>query len=554
VSQLWKKVTFAALAMLMALAPSASLVAQQPKPVVVVSLAPVEKQLQDLNYLADLVGQKEKAQGVLGFVPVFLNGIDMKRPSGAYLVPAEGGEFQVVAFVPVTKLETVFKTFEEQIGKPKDAGNGVLELDAPGGQSVFIKEQKGWAFVSNDSSSLTQLPADPLALLGTLPTLYNVAVRANVHEIPAELRQTAVDAIQSGLDKGLEENAGNQADRELAEKVGRMSAKQFTRLIEEVDQLTIGWGVDRAAKSTYVDFEITAVEGTSMARQMALLQDTTSKFAGFLMPGASVTADGSTKMSPEDIEQNVALFEVFRARAEKEIDNDAGLEANQRAEAKDLLKQFFSVLTDTIKGGNIDYGATLMLEKEELDFAAGTLVADGKKLEAAFAKLVKLAENEPDFPEVKLNAGKHGDVNLHTIVVEIPADEEEAQKLFGEKLNIVVGTAPKALYVAFGKNGEALLKKAIDASATQASKKVPPSQMNVYVKPIVRFASSMDESENPILAHVVDALDNIANGTDEINLFTKPIPGGAIGRLQVNEGVLKIVGEALKAAQGDNGQ
>jgi signal transduction histidine kinase len=67
---------------------------------------------------------------------------------------------------------------------------------------------------------------------------------------------------------------------------------------------------------------------------------------------------------------------------------------------------------------------------------------------------------------VKLNAGKHGNVSLHTITVDLPdSADESARDLFGgDKVNIVLGTAPKALYLAFGKDGEALLKKAIDAS------------------------------------------------------------------------------------------
>jgi hypothetical protein len=548
VSQLLKRFTLAALALLLAVAPSVPLAAQQVKPVVVVSLAPIEKTRADVMYLAELVGQKDAAEGALNLAPIFLNGIDMKRPLGAYLLPAEGGEFKFVVFVPVTKLDTVLKTFEEQIGKPTDLGDGLKQLDPPTGEPVFLKEVKGWAFASNDKDSLADLPADPAALLGNLPTVYNVAVRANVHDVPAELRQTAVDAIQSGLDRGLE-NAPDDADRELAEKMSRMSAKQFTRLIEEIDELTIGWGVDKTIKATYIDFQITAVDGTSMARQMALIKDGPTAFTGFLMPGSSLNAAGSSPLSKEDIDQNVALLEVFRAKADKEIDNDAGLDANQRVTAKELIGQFFSVLTDTLKGGKIDFGATLMLEEKKLGFAGGIVVADGKKLETAFAKLVDLGKNEPDFPDVKLNAGKHGNVNLHTINADIPADEDEARQIFGEKLNVVIGTAPKALYVAFGPEGEALLKKAIDQSAARAAEKVAPSQMNIFLKPILKFAASMDDSGNPILQQVVEAADAVEAGSDEVNFVSKPIPNGTVGRMQVNEGVLKLIGAAVEAAQ-----
>jgi hypothetical protein len=553
VSHFLKHAWFVALGLILALAPLAAAQAQEVKPVAVLSIASWEKLKADTLYIAELVGQKEAAEPGVNIGQIYLSGIDLKRPMGAYVTLSAAGEPQVVGFIPVTKLDTVLKNFEGQIGKPADGGNGLKQFDLPNGDAVYLKEVKGWAFVSNGKEAFDSLPADPIALLGKLPSMYDIAIRANVHDIPQELRQTAVDAIQGGFEQGLERDGGNAADRELQERFGRMSIKQFTQMIEELNEVTIGWGVDKTLKATYVDFTMTAVEGTAMARQMANLKDATSVFAGFLLPESSVNLNGTTQMSKDEIDQNTALLDLVKERAAKEIDNDAGLDANQRGAAKDLLGQFFGVLTDTVKGGKIDYGAALVLDERKLNFAGGILVADGKKLETAFAKLVELAKNEPDFPEVKLNAGKHGNVNLHTIAVDLPDEaDEDARELFGgDKVQITLGTAPKALYVAFGKDGEAVLKKAIDASVPKASQQVPPSQLNFYLKPIVKFAASMDKSENPQLQAVAEAFDNAETGSDEVNVVTKPIPGGAIGRLQVSEGVLKLIGEAVKAAQGE---
>jgi len=550
VSQLLKQALWGALGLVLAFAPLAPAQAQNVKPVAVLSIASWEKLKADSLYIAELVGQKDTAEPSINFGQIFLNGIDLKRPAGAYVTMSANGTPQVVAFIPVTKLDTVLKTFEGQIGKPSDAGDGIKQYDVPTGE-VYIKEVKGWAFVSNEKESFDSLPADPVALLGKLPSMYDIAIKANVHDIPQDLRNAAVDQIKSGLDQGLEKNAGNDEDRELAEKLGRMSAKQFIQMIEEVNEVTIGWGVDKKLKATYVDFTATAVEGTAMARQMALFKDAVSNFAGFLLPSSSVDLNGTQQMSKEDIEQNVTLLNLLRDRAAKEIDNDAGLDANQRTSAKDLLSQFVAVLTDTVKGGKIDYGAALVLGEKKLDFAGGVMVADGKKLENVFAKLVELAKNEPDFPEVKLNAGKHGNVNFHTITVDLPDDaDEDARDLFGgDKVTITLGTAPKALYLAFGKDGQAVLKKAIDASATKASQAVPPSQINFYLKPIMQFAASMDKSEDPRLQGAADAFAEAEEGSDEVNIVTKPIPGGVLGRLQVSEGVLKLIGAGIKAAQ-----
>ena len=273
--------------LLLALAPAMPALAQTPlKPVAVFSIASFDKIKGDSSYIGELLQQKDKVDGAFAFLPIYLNGVDLKRPSGGYVTVNEDGEPKVVGFIPVIKLATVLKTLEDAGQKASDAGDGLKQFDAPNGDAVYLKESAGWAFISNDKASLTDLPKDPSALLGTLPSMYNIAVKANVSDIPQKFRQTAIDAIQSGLDRGLEENPAAGADRELAEKMSRISAKQIQRMIEEVKEVTIGWGVDKTLKATYIDFSVTAVEDTATARQMALLKNATSNFAGFLLPSS----------------------------------------------------------------------------------------------------------------------------------------------------------------------------------------------------------------------------------------------------------------------------
>ena len=158
-----------------------------------------------------------------------------------------------------------------------------------------------------------------------------------------------------------------------------------------------------------------------------------------------------------------------------------------------------------------------------------------------------LAKNEPDFPEVQLNSGKHGDINLHTINVVVP--EEDAKRIFGEKLQVTLGTGPKSVYLAFGKDGAMLLKKAINDCEPKAAQVNPPGQLNVYLKPIMKFAASVDPG-NAMLQRVAVNFESAVPGTDEINIVSTGIPGPAVrSRVQIKEGVLKLIGEAIQAAQ-----
>jgi hypothetical protein len=544
--KLWMKTMwFGAFACVASLLP-ASLSAQDLKPAVVISLAPLEEQVNDTLYVAEAIGFKEQAQAGVGFVPLLTKGIDAKRPWGIYVLVASG-EPVIVSFVPVTNLKDFVKTHEDKIGKPEDLGGGLFKFETPG-QSVFIKDTAGWAYVSNSQESLATLPADPLAMLGDLPKNYNLAIKANVKDIPPELRDMALSQIEMGLAQGLE-NAGNDAEREFNKQWGEMSMTQMKRIFNEVETFTVGWNIDAAAKGIFVDGFLMPVPNTGMARQAATLQKgTTSEFAGFLMPNASAVGLTSAGIAAEDIEANVKMLQLLQGRAETEIDNDAGLDANSRVTAKDLIAQVFDVLVTTVKEGKMDYGAALVLQGKALNFAGGVHVSDGKKLEAAFSKLVDLAKNEPDFPEVKLNAGTHGDVTLHQLAVALP--DPDAQKVFGEKLNISLGIGAKQLFFAFGAQGEELLKKGIDDSKTKVAQVNPPGQINIYLKPIMAFAAAMDDSGNPALQTIASNIQQAPAGSDEISIVSTGENNGVRSRIAIKEGVLKIIGDAIRAAQG----
>jgi len=339
-----KKSLYLALALLI-VAPLGQLSAQTIKPAGVISIAPIEKILNDIGYIAETVGKKEQGDMAKGMGMVALAGVDMKRPAGVYVLPSDGG-VKIVGFIPVTKLSVVLDNLTKVGMEAKDAGNGIKEIASPGGgMPIFVKEVKGWAFVSNDVASFDGVPADPSVVLGTLPKEYNLAVRVNVHDVPAELRQMAVGWIQQSMAQGLADNpAENPEDREIQEKSAKLAAQQITRMLEEVDAISYGWAVDSKAKSTHVDVSITAVDGTSMAKQMALVKDSMSAHTGFLQKEAAVTANGVSPLAPEDIAQYSTLLDLYKGKAMKEIDNDGNIDANLKTTAKEVVTDFFDVL------------------------------------------------------------------------------------------------------------------------------------------------------------------------------------------------------------------
>lgn len=540
------RIVLSALLLALLVLPATNVVAQGLKPAVVVSIASVDEHLSDAEYLFEAAGQKDAIALIKFSAMAFLDGFDTKKPIGG-AVMLDTGEPTGLVFVPVKDLDKVLGKIPGGLA-PEDAGDGISKIATPAGEDVFIKESGGYAFVTNDKNNLAALPADPTTLLGGLDQKYNLAVQVNLQNIPEQFKQMAIEGIEEGYREGLEGGLeGEDPDvQELIKKLGGNSVESIKQLIEDSDQVMLGWGVDAMTKSTYVDFSMTAVQGSKLAKRFSMMQDTKSDFAGFLLPDAGVTLHFASEMAAEDKQVLTALLTTMRGTAIKELDNDDDLTDAQKTAAKDVLGTLLDVFGKTIDGGKLDGGATLLLGADTLTFAGGGKVAGGDDLDKTFKKLVELGKAEPDFPDVKLDADTHGNVKLHTVNIPIPEDEPEPRAIFGPELEAVVGIGTDSVYMAFGKDAMGTLKRIMDASAASVDKVVPPSQLTIALTPILKFAESV--SDDAQVGVILEALEN-SMGKDKIRIISKPIENGGLTRFEIEEGILQAIGVGIKQAQ-----
>jgi hypothetical protein len=517
--------------------------AQDLKPVAVVAVASVEETLADIGYITATAGMEDTGKTARLFGSALTAGMDKKRPAGMYVVPKDG-DFHAIAFIPVTNLKQLLEIHKEYIGEPRDVGDGILEIGIE--RSAFVKEAGGWAFVAESSDHLTDLPKDPSTLLADLGKKYNVAGKVLVQNVPQELRQTAIDEIKVGLERAMENQPGN-VDRAALEKTTKDAMKQIEQLFNEADELTVGLAIDAAAKKTYLDVNVTAKAGTELAKQMALNAEAKTDFAGVLLPEAAVTINMATKLSEADIARMGSTFATLKSQMSAQIDDDPNLAPEQRTVAKEVIGKLLDVFEQTAKTGKLDAGAALVLEPKSLNFVMGGFVADGPAFEKSLKEVLELAKNEPNVPKVQFNAGKLGNLALHKTSIPVPADEAEAREILGEKLDVVLGVGPQSIFVTAGKGGEALLKKVIDQSAASAGKPVPPAQINVALLPILKFSASMDPS-NPILPALVASLEK--SGNDRLIMTSQGSANGSHMRIEIQEGIIRMGGEAARQVQG----
>jgi hypothetical protein len=517
------------------------------KPVAVISIASIDEVLGDIGYLTESAGQGDFGKMVALLSGGYTVGMDKKRPLGM-VVTMKDDEPSPLLFLPVRNLEAVLAGIEDQVGRPKDAGDGILELGDAGGQPIFLKQVEGWTFVSQKANDLAELPQfDPAAALGDLTKNYTVAVRLNVGAIPADMKKVAVAQMKAQAERKLREQLEEQPEeqRALSERYTRSVLEQVTSLIQDTEEITLGLQVDSQAKSTHIDIAVVARPGTKLAGDMALLSDLKSSQAGFLAPDAAVNFHMATRVSEEDAALYQDMMKAARENTLKQIENDADLETEEaRQIAKDVVNAMFDVGQKTLAGGKLEGGAALYLTPEgKVNLVAGGTVKDAARLEEAFKNLVEAARNEPKAPKVTFNAAEHSGVRFHTMSLPIEAKEQEARQIFGENLDVAVGFGQESVHVAFGPAGIETTRSVLEASKAREAETVPPGQFVVSLAPILRFAAAMkDDQVTSMLAAAVEK----NNGRDRILIKGEAIERGVRYRLQIEEGVLQIIGAASK--------
>jgi len=561
-----RRTLLSALAIVTLLGVSSASLAQAPstggtKPIVVVSFSGLDELRADIEFVGKLADNPTLADGLDASLTGMtqgkgLAGLDPKRPWGL-VIETDGQTFPLYGFLPVTDLGQLLDVLGGVGVVAKEAADGIFEIATPAPVPVVVKQKGDWALIANKAATLANTPADPSTALAGLNKKYDLAVRLSVQNIPPMFRQMAIELLKSGADNFTQPMPG-ESDEQFAirKRLATESLGPAIAMINDLDTLLLGIAVDRKAGTSYLDVEITAVEGTDTAKDLAAMDQTKTNFAGFLIPEAAVSANWTGKLSKSDIMQLKISLDVVRKRVAEELGNQ-GLSEAEAKRANELFASALDVVVETIESGQVDGGGALLLEADSLTALAGGVVADGAKVENVLKQLAKLAQDDdPNLVaalNLKLDAQELEGVSFHTLSIPIPTDDADAAKLadlVGEHLDVVLGIGPKSVYLAAGRDATEKLKQVISKSKAQAGKEVPPMQVSLALASIAKFAAKVaDEEVKPVAAMIAAALAE-AGGKDHVRLTSTPIPGGVRSRLELEQGVLKVLGMAGQMAVG----
>jgi hypothetical protein len=530
------------------------------KTVAVVGATSYDNLIKDINFIGSLADRPEMGQMLQGTIALFtqgkgLDGVDQSKPWGVIL-QTDGMQFLPVGCIAVTDVNKVLSIAQGFGAQISDSDNGTKEIALPNGQTIHVKESNGWAYIGQNADALSSLPANPAAELNTIVADYDLGARVAVQNVPEMYRQMAIQAMKSGMEDGLKKK-DDETDEEYAtrRKLAEDQVAQLEQSVNEIDELVVGWAIDSTQQKTFFDFTCTFLPDSKLAKQLAGQETPKTNFAGFFQPDAAATLTFASQADPETIKetiaQNRAAMATMRKQAEKAIDDEEDIpDEETRAAIKAALSDFMDAFESTLETGRMDGGGALQLGAGSFTLVAAAQIAEPGKFESGLKKLAAVAEKEPDFNGVQWNAATHEGVNFHTLSVPVPADEEQARRMFGEKVDVAIGIGSDAVYVAAGQDNLAAVNRAIDASKADPNKEVPPFEFSASLGQIMEAAAANSNDENTaIFQAIAKMLKDDAQGRDHIRVSGMLITNGIKYRFEAEEGVLRAIGKATTMAQ-----
>ena len=524
---------------------------EKPEPAAVISIAPLDEQLKDVEYLAKATSEMFGAMSGMARMQAegFLPGVDFSKPSGILLYFDEGNpEPKRVGFFPVSNLDDILDKVSEFAEVEEDGDAFTITPDS--GDEMRLKSQGDYAFVSDTPELLGSLPADPISLVKAATQEYNISAELYPQRIPENLRQQMMDFLKEGVEAAMDDMDDFQAELQEAQFQAQM--KQMESWVNDFEKITVGFNADQGSEKVYFDVNMKGLSGSGMAKKLAAAKTSEpSRFAGFLMNNAAFTMHNCSGISKEDADLYADSMDNMRDSILDELSDD-----DDEAKAK-ILSKISKQLTETVKktlaDGTLDMGGVVFTD-DGLNAAFGAKVVDARNLESSIKEIVVDAESEIKNDEVvfNLNSGSHGGFTMHEILVSLDLEDldESIEKMFGEKITVLLAINDDQVYVGAGRSPGATVKKAIDANAGGGKNAEMIGQYNFFMTPIMNLLASVQPDQDMFEA----MREKIAEvGKDRVGVTYDVVGNEMKVRVEMQDGIFQLYGVAIENLSGMGG-
>ncbi|MEP3480014.1 MAG: hypothetical protein ABJZ55_12260 [Fuerstiella sp.] len=519
----------------------------------------------DVSALLSLTTKEEQRQqeNLIGTIELIELGIDQNRPLRVDILTGFSTPFYVVQVGYVEPVEDIIDNigFNFTLKKRSPTLWEILPPDA--GWFRIIPEKKTAIMILTDKGSHQLLKQLILKIEDPLPDAS--ALLGDNASVAARLLNTALtkedqDKRRAGYQetKMLQLDAlqkrPNETQTGFALRKGLISNQllEIERMISEAAEAKALIGFNRETFQATINFDATAIAGTSFAETLEEFGQNPDHFASVAKPENSVFSLRANHPVDSLRQANVnRTMDLMQADAKDRLDSNKAISEEARTAASSLINTFLQVARDTVANGNLNgFWEKIPAEKNEFTGYGAIAVKDGNRLVEA---LKQLAESESG-NSIEASLETVGDVVIHKLQFK-KGFFSLFDLLFDGKVGYL-GTSEDKIWIATG--GEAALaplKAAIqelkdpetnDVILTMNGNLLPFVEQTIRVVKRLEPASTdtQKKARRDYLRQLEIAAESLQT-EDEASFRMDVADGKAQGLITFDRGTLKFVARLL---------
>ncbi|MCY2962728.1 MAG: hypothetical protein NT069_03600 [Planctomycetota bacterium] len=517
-------------------------------PLVIINAASFERLMSQAVTTFEAAGRPELAETLGGGLARVndLKGLTRNQSVGV-MIYLNGLSPSAVAYVPVKNIGDLLKTVELAPVTTKKISETQYEIMGQR-QTIYVRLQGDYAFVSNESAALDGEIPDPVQVTRRLSAQYDLSAAINLKGLDPNTRSLFYNIFKAQAENGLQRRDNEpEAAYELRRAEGERTLASVEILLNQGDEILVGWTVSQAEKVAALEIVTTATPGSEYASYFNELKGARSRFSNLLNTQSPLSVSMSWKL---DKPSRKSLRKML-AVAQKEMLGNLAKGDDTAADQDHPIRQLVQVLDATFVEGHADLIAQMVgTPPGPYSLVGGIKMNDSGTLTKALEDILGRLKGRPQFSDVRLNASTHKGINIHRLEPAQTGSGENRDRMFGGKPAIYLAVDDQVLWFAVGAdNAPVELKRAIDRASEPAK-----DGTTIPFQLVMNFASWTEifDPEQRTTGFAGLARKSFSKGGDSLRLEVLPITDGARFRIQFDEAFLRLAGSAI-ARQMDGG-
>jgi hypothetical protein len=259
-----------------------------------------------------------------------------------------------------------------------------------------------------------------------LPEGWTLGASVLVKNIAPEQRRQWAERLRSDAARELTPRPGeSEEDFKVRKWLSEWLADWAASLLDQVEQLRIGLGVDASREALVVEMAVQPAAGSALAEAMQKAGQAQTAFGGVLLPEAALSAHAVVRYPAGEFHQVAPLVEMLKVRALQQRPRP-GQTPEQAQAQRELTTALLDLVEKTLKSGRVEGAFSVLLQPDRFTLLAGAYVADGRALEKLLERLVAEARKERPAEVdryVKLRAHEVQGVHLHVVRFPVPKNK-----------------------------------------------------------------------------------------------------------------------------------